>query len=118
MTTLTTEQEIKFDFAIVDGRGRPVAIDESDGPIAVSSDESVATVSVTKVSDGKYTGEIVSVTPSPEGTTQRVTITADADIGAGVQEVVGFIDFNVTLDPRTASRVISLNVQEPTDKPV
>jgi len=114
--TLTTEQELPFLFEVLDGRGRRVPIDGE--PTVASSDETVATVSIEAGTDDTWNGKITSVTESPAGTTQRVTVTADADLGAGVQEVVGYIDFTVTLDPRTAQRVVSLSPGTAVDKPV
>lgn len=117
MDTFTTEQELPFDFAVNDGRGRPVDVDESaGGPVVASSDETVATVTVQKVSKGRYHGVVSSVTPSPPDTTQRVTFTADADLGEGVTEVVGFFDFNVTMDERTGQRIVQVQVGTPVDK--
>src|SRR6266576_547771 len=112
--TFTTEQELPFEFEITDGLGRPSQIDGE--PVEVSSDETIGVVTVAKVADGKYAGKISAVTPSPVGTTQRVTITADADLGAGVQAVVGFVDFTVTMDPRSSVRMIKLTVGAPRDK--
>lgn len=112
--TFTTEQELPFEFEITDGLDRPAKVDGM--PVAVSSDETIGIVSVSFVAEGKYSGVIKAMTPSPEGTTQRVTITADADLGAGVLDVIGFLDFTVTMDPRSSVRMIKLTVGAPRDK--
>lgn len=119
MTEFSTEQQLPVIFVVKDGRGRVVNVDERNGPpVAASSDATIATVApLTKNPDNSWAGVIVSVTPSPPGTTQRVTVTADADLGDGVQEVVGFLDFTVTLDPRTGSRVAEMTAGTPADKP-
>lgn len=116
MVEITTEQELPFSFKVVDGRGRTVEVDGD--PVAASSDDTVGTVTLEAGADGEWTGKITAVAPSPEGTTQRVTVTADADLGAGVQDVVGVLDFNVTLDPRTGARLISISPGTPVDKAV
>ena len=116
MTEITTEQELPFTFKVVDGRGRTVAATDA---IAASSDETVGVVgALTDNGDKTWSGVVTSVAPSPEGTTQRVTVTADADLGEGVQEVVGVLDFNVTLDPRTGARLSQIEAGTPVDKAV
>jgi len=120
-TTFTTEQTLPFTFDVTDGRGRRVAVDVSNGPpVAASSDETIATVTIeaADASNTLFNGVVTSVTPSPDGTTQRITITADADLGAGVQDVVGFFDIVVTLDPRTGQRIAEVTPGAPVDKPV
>ena len=112
MATFTTEQRLPFTFRVVDGRGNVVA---TESPVATSSDETVATVSITQ-GEGLWNGLIDSVSASPEGTTQRVTVNADADLGEGVTNVVGFIDFTVTLDPRTGARIVEMVEGTPVEK--
>ena len=112
MATFTTEQRLPFTFRVVDGRGNVVP---TETPTAVSSDETVGTVSGTP-GEGVWNGVIDSVSPSPEGTTQRVTVTADADLGEGIQSVVGFLDYTVTLDARTGARIVEMVEGTPTDK--
>lgn len=116
MVSITTEQELPFSFKVVDGRGRAVEVDGD--PVAASSDETVGTVELEPGADNEWTGKITAVAPSPDGTTQRVTITADADLGEGVQNVVGVLEFDVTLDPRTGARLISISPGTPVDKAV
>lgn len=116
MTSLSTEQKLPFTMKVVDGRGRPVKIDGE--PVAASSDETVATVTIADAGGGTWNGEIVSVAPSPEGTTQRVTVTADADLSPSVSNVVGILEFNVTLDERTSARMVTLSPGSPVDKDV
>lgn len=106
MATFTTEQNLPFTFKVVDGRGRIVAVDGT--PVTVSSDETIATVTLEAGTDKSWNGLLTSVSPSPVDTTQRVTVTADADLGQGVQEVVGFLDFTVTLDERTGARIVEM----------
>lgn len=114
MVDFTTEQEVPFTFTVRDGRGRPVAIDGA--PSAVSSDETVVTVEpLTSADNINWTGKAVSVTQG----TARVAVTADADTTPeGMNEVIGTLDCNVTLDPRSASRIVDLRAGDPADKPV
>jgi len=115
-TSFTTEQTLPFVFQVLDGRGRPVAVDGT--PTVASSDETVATVALVAGAENAWNGTVSSVSPSPDGTTQRITVTADADLGSGVQECVGFFDFSVTLDPRTGERIAEVTPGAPVDKPV
>lgn len=81
MTDLTTEQLVTFTFGATDGRGRSVAIDGT--PTAASSDETVATVSMTPGADAKsWNGEIVAIAPG----SARIVVTADADVSEAVND--------------------------------
>lgn len=113
MADFTTEQVLPFTFKVADGRGRLVATDGT--PVAVSSDETVATVGPLTSGDGKtWAGEASSVAPG----SGRITVSADADLGEGVQEVVGVLDINVTLDERTGARIVALEAGTASDKPL
>src|SRR6266576_1517370 len=114
MVDFTTEQKLPFTFVVRDGRGRPAAIDGA--PTAASSDETVAKVSeLTSTDNITWSGEAVSVLAG----TCRIVVTADADTTPeGVQDVMGAIDCNVTLDPRTSARVVTMDPGTPVDKPV
>lgn len=115
MSGFTTEQNLPFTFKVVDGKLRIVKIDESAGPPKVtSSDETVATVDpLTKNPDGSFSGIVHSVVPG----TAKIVVTADADVGAGVQDVIGEGDVEVTLDPATGARIAKLDFGAPVDKP-
>lgn len=106
----TTEQKLPVSFKVVDGRGRPAKIDGD--PVVASSDETVATVSeVTKGGD-TWTFDINSVAAGA----YRVAVTADANLDPGeTTEIVGTIEGNITLDPRTAARTIELTPGDPVD---
>lgn len=108
MVDFTTEQQLPFTLALTDGRGRPK--DFEGEALPVSSDETVATVSMT----GHDTGMIVSVAPGAA----RIAVTVDADLGEGIQTVVGLLDVNVTLDERTGARIMALTPGAAEDKPV
>jgi len=114
MADFTTEQNLPFTFVVRDGRGRPCAIDGS--PTVASSDETVATVDpLTSTDNMTWNGVVNSVLAG----TARIVVTADADITPeGVQDVMGTLDVNVTLDPRTSARVSDMQPGAPSDKPV
>jgi hypothetical protein len=116
MVDITTEQNLPFVFKVVDGRGRPAAVDGT--PTAVSSDATVANVPValTSADGGKtWNGMIESAAPGA----CRIAVTADSDITPeGVSDVIGTLDLNVTLDPRTGARIADLQPGTPEEKPV
>lgn len=112
MTDLTTEQQVPFTFGAVDGRGRPVAIEGT--PTAVSSDGTVATVTMTDGGDGKTWHGVISAVQAGAA---RIVITADADVSPEVNNVIGTADITVTLDPRTAARTARMDLGAPEDKP-
>lgn len=111
MVDFTTEQMVPFVFKVADGRGRKVKIDGQ--PVAASSDETLATVAMTDNGDDTWNGAITAVGVAGSG---RVTVTADADLSPDVSDVVGVLEFNITLDPRTAARVVSTEAGAPADK--
>jgi hypothetical protein len=114
MVAFTTEQMLPFTFKITDGRGRPVSAEGT--PVSVSSDETVATVGeVTDNGDKTWSGVVSSVAPG----SCRIAVTADADTDPTIaNDVVGTLDVEVTLDPRTGARITQLDAGEPADKPV
>ncbi len=115
MVDITTEQEVSFTFKVVDGRGRPCAVDGA--PTAVSSDETVVMIPdpLSSADEGKtWTGVVTSIAVG----TARVAVHADSDTTPeGVNDVVGLLDVNVTLDPRTGARIGTLDAGTPADKP-
>lgn|ERR1043166_8037751 len=121
-TALTTEQQAHCAFSVKDGRQRTVAVEGT--PTVNVSDPSVLSATITAGTDANtWDVLVVALTPSPNDAdgnpiTQRVTVDADADIGAGVQDVIGFAEFTVSLDPRTGTRVAEMSVGTPEDKPV
>lgn len=116
MAMFSTEQTLPFTFEVKDGRGRNLAVDGK--PDVASSDETIATVAIEKGTKNTWNGVVTPVSPSPNGTTQRITVSADADLGEGLQTVTGFFDFTVTLDERSAARIVELTPGQPVDKEV
>lgn len=115
-THFTTAQNLPFTLAVKTGRGKVAPIDGT--PVAAVSDETVATVSeLTANGDGSWSGSLISGAPSPAGTTQRLTVTADADVSEAVQEVIGVLEFAIDLDPRDTQRIVEVTAGAAVDKP-
>ncbi len=107
MVDFTTEQFLPFALKLVDGKGRPQ--DYEGDAVLASSDETVATATMADRTNGQVNSGIPG--------TATITVTVDADLGAGVQSVIATLDVNVTLDPRTGARILSLEAGTPADKP-
>lgn len=104
--SLTTEQFLPFTIELKDGKGRPK--DYEGDPVFASSDETVATVEMVDRANGKVNSGIPG--------TATVTVSVDADLGAGVQTIIGTMDVEVTLDPRTGARIMTLTPGAAADK--
>lgn len=112
MSSLTTVQKIKYGVRIVNGLGKPAPIDANSPPVAASSDETVASVTQpVDAGDGNWTFEVNGVLPGAA----RVTFTADADVGEGVNSIVGEDSVTVTADPRLEERRVELTAGAPED---
>jgi hypothetical protein len=108
MADITTDQ--RFDnvvLSITDSRGRPAPVDGV--PVWASSDETVLTVTASV--DG-MSAVVDSVAPG----TARVTVSADADMGAGVVSITG-VSEDVNVTNGSVASVMTLNLGAPVDKP-
>lgn len=105
---VTTDQRFaNVTLAITDAKGRPAAVDGV--PTWASSDETVLTVTP---SDDGMSASVDTVAAG----TARVTVSADADLGAGTVPITGVTeDVNVT-NGNVAS-VVTLSLGTPEDKP-
>jgi len=101
---LRDDQQVVLTIQPVDKKGAPALVDGV--PVWASSDETVVTV--TAAADG-MSATAVGVAPG----TGRVVVTVDADLGAGVSDLTGTLDFTVT-----GGGAVSLNIVagEPTDQ--
>ncbi len=84
---MRSDQKVDLTISIVDKNEKPAAVDGL--PTWASSDETVVTVvassdGMSAVASGVATG------------TGRVVVTADADLGSGVTNITGILDFNIT----------------------
>jgi hypothetical protein len=110
MADINTDQNFpNAALAITDARGRPAKVEGV--PVWASSDETV--LSVTAAADG-----MSAVVDTVAAGTARITVSADADLGAGVVEITGVSeDVNVTIGPGSTATTIALNLGTPADKP-
>ncbi len=110
MADITTDQN--YPNAVVgfkNKRGQPAPVDGV--PVWASSDETV--LAVTPAADGKS-----AVVDTVAAGTARVTVTADADLGAGVITITGVTeDINVTIGAGSQASVVTLDLGAPADKP-
>ena len=108
MFTLPVDDAVKMQVTYVDAEGNPAKV---DGPITwASSDETLAEVEVDSVDSS-----IVTVTPvGPTGQVQ-ITAAADADLGAGVRELITVCDISLVAGEAVAGTIQP--VGEPFPKP-
>lgn len=111
MATLTTRQMVHATLAITKADGTPGTV-EAGSVTWASSDETV--VLAVPSADGME-ADIEAVAP---GGPARFTVTADADLGSGVTNIIGVSeDIDVTIDPRDQASVINITLGAPADKP-
>lgn len=106
MLTLTDSQQVNLKVAFADKAGNPASVDGA--PVWTSSDDTVLTV--TAAADGL---SAVAASTGKLGTAQ-VTVTADADLGAGNTPIAGTLDVQV-LAGQAVSAVVAADA--PTEKP-
>jgi hypothetical protein len=109
MADINTDQNFpNVTLSITDSRGRPARVDGV--PVWASSDETVLVA--TPAADG-----MSAVVDTVAVGTARITISADADLGNGVQPITGVSeDVNVTQGPSTVAATMTLNLGAPADK--
>ena len=109
MAAINTDQKYpNVVLAITDSQGRPASVDGV--PVWASSDATVLTVS--PAADG-MSAVVDTVAPG----TARITVSADADLGAGVSQLTGFTeDVVVTEGPSHTATLIALDLGAPVDK--
>lgn len=104
MLTLTDVEKVQLSIQPVDAKGNPAKVDGP--PVWSTSDETIATVMAAE--DGLSATVLAN---GPLGTVQ-VTVKADADLGAGVAELVGILEIEVV-----ASAAVALQVSAGTPSP-
>lgn len=108
MANGNTSQMFTATLVITDSTGAVAVV--QGAPVWASSDETI--VSVTASADG-MTATIPCVAPG----TARVSVSADADLGAGVVTITGVTeDIVVTLDPAHVASIMTLTLGAPVPK--
>jgi hypothetical protein len=109
MAAINTDQNYpNVVLTITNATGQPATVDGV--PVWASSDETI--LKATPAADG-MSGVVDTVGPG----TARISITADADLGAGVTTITGVSeDIDVTLGPSHQASVMTLNLGAPAAK--
>lgn len=115
MADITTDENFpNAVLVITDSHGQPAAVDGV--PVWASSDETVLTV--TAAADG-MSAVVDTVAPSTIGSPARISVSADADLGAGVVSLTGVSeDIHVTLGASHVASVMTLTLGAPVAKVV
>ena len=96
MTTLPDDKVATGTIAYVDAKGNPAQVEGA--PVWTSSDDTVVSLSVSA------DGFSATVTPGALGTAQ-ITVKADADMGAGVTEIITIGDIEVVAGAAVAGNL-------------
>lgn len=109
MADINTDQNFPaVTLTITNASGAPAAVDGA--PVWATSDATILTV--TAAADGM--SALVSTVAAG---TARVSVTADADLGAGVSTITGVSeDVNVTVGPLSQASVITFGFGTPVPK--
>lgn len=107
--TINTSQNFpNVTLTITNAAGNPAPVDGV--PVWASSDDTV--LGVVAAADG-MSAVVNSVAPG----TARITVSADADTGAGVVPITGVSeDVTVVVDPASMASVMTLNLGAPAPK--
>jgi hypothetical protein len=107
MLTMTATQECPLSFEVHDAKGNPAAVDGV--PVWSTADDTH--VAVDAAPDG-MTATIRAVGPATTSPVQ-ISVTADADLGAGVRPLVGLLDVSIMAGEAT---VIAITPGTPVDQ--
>ena len=109
MANANTSQQFNATLTITNALGNPAPV-EAGSIVWASSDETV--VSVTASPDG-----MSAVVPCIAPGTARISVSADADLGSGVQTITGVSeDIVVVIDPNSLASVMTLTLGAPVAK--
>ena len=104
--TLTDSQQVNAKVAFVDKKGNPANVDG----VPQWSVDNPNLLNITPAADG-MSCLIAAVGPLGSG---NVTVKADADLGAGVTEIIGTAQIDVV---GGAANTVAINFDQPTDQP-
>lgn len=108
MADINTSEQFNITLSITNAAGDPAPVDGV--PVWASSDGTV--IAVNAAADG-----MSAVAPAVAPGTARITVTADADTGAGVTTITGVSeDIVVTVDPANQASVMTLTLGAPVPK--
>lgn len=110
MAEFNTSQQCPVTLVITNAAGNPAQV--QGAPTWATSDATVITV--TPAADG-MSAVVASVAP---GGPARITVSADADLGAGVSTITGVSeDITIVEDPANQASVMTLTLGAPEAKP-
>lgn len=98
MLVLPVDKKVPASVQPVDAKGNPAQVEGA--PVWTSSAENIATV--TAAADGLS----AEVTPTGALGTCQINVTADADLGSGVTEIIGVLDVTTV-----AGEAVALQIQ-------
>jgi hypothetical protein len=111
MADLTTRQHVTFLIAPMKSDGTPAPV-QPGSVVVASSDETVITVVMDAANE--LAGDVSAVAA---GGPASFSVTADADMGAGVVTITGRSeDIMVTVDPRDQAATFTITLGAPADK--
>ena|SRR5216684_108654 len=120
MATLTTRQHATGTIAPVKADGTPGTI-QAGSVVVASSDATVITVTTDPANELSVDVSAVAASaldPAGNPLPSRFTVSADADMGAGVVTITGTSeDIFVTVDPRDLATSFTITLGSPVDKP-
>ncbi len=106
---MTGSQQTNASVTFLDKKGNKAKV---DGVPVWSTDNSDA-LALTPAADGMSCA-VVAVGPLTGDTPAHVQINADADLGAGVVEIIGTVEVNIVAGQAT---VVNITLDTPTDQP-
>lgn len=104
--TLSASQQVGMSVSFLDARGNPAQVDGAPTWLV----DAPAVLSLTPAPDGM---SCLAAAVGPLGNA-RVSVRADADLGAGVVEVVGILDFTITAGQ---AATVQISAGTPSEQP-
>lgn len=115
MLTFTHVQQVPFKLDLKDWKGKPIPFEDAE----LSTDDSTVAVVDPLVDngDGTWSGVLRGIAPSPDGVTNRLTVTVDTKMGEGIEAATAMLEFQVTLDARPGAKILEIVAGEAVDQP-